>query len=556
MPQYIEVNGEVIEFPDNMTDDQIATVLSGGQGAPDQSEAETKRLASKKEVKAPPKPSMSERVLSNFVPGLSNRPDITPEGQADKAKELVRQLGLTARAGLTGLSGIPAMAADPLAKIANQAIGREVFPSQYDVLANAMNLPKPANQTERLVQAGTEALAGVGGQARVAQQAGSAMLSPFTQDIAQQAAVAAPAAVAAQATSDRATDVGFSPLANFAATLAVGTLAGAAGGKAQRKLTADKTPPVTMDEVKQRASAAYSRVDNSGVSIKPQPILKTIDEIETSLINNENFNPAMDTHKPVKQVLDLMRSMTGTQRMSFTKLDQLRQSASALTRESNEAATRRLASKVVEGLDNKITSLQPKDLMSGRGALGETLTDIKEARDAWKRVSKATVIEDALNIAEARALDPRASEGELIRNQFKNLAANKNKMKLFNKDEQEAIRRVVSGEGAERILALAARFNPARNQLVSGLTIGASMTNPVAAATAGAVAGTGVAADVTLGRIQRKAAENVVSQILAGNIPQPRSTSSWRALVEAEVQALQNQAEQQQQQQQEPVVAP
>ena len=309
-----------------------------------------------------------------------------------------------------------------------------------------------------------------------------------------------------------------------------------------------------MDEVKQRASAAYSRVDNSGVSIKPQPILKTIDEIETSLINNENFNPAMDTHKPVKQVLDLMRSMTGTQRMSFTKLDQLRQSASALARESNDAATRRLASKVVEGLDNKITSLQPTDLMSGRGALGETLTDIKEARESWKRVSKATVIEDALNIAEARALDPRASEGELIRNQFKNLAANKNKMKLFNKDEQEAIRRVVSGEGAERILALAARFNPARNQLVSGLTIGASMTNPVAAATAGAVAGTGVAADVTLGRIQRKAAENVVSQILAGNIPQPRSTSSWRALVEAEVQALQNQAEQQQQQ--EPVVAP
>jgi hypothetical protein len=551
MPQYIEVNGEVIEFPDNMTDDQIATVLSGGQGAPDQSEAETKRLASKKEVKAPPPPSMTERVLSNFVPGLSNRPDITPESQAAKGREIGRQVGLTGRMAVTGLTALPAVFADPLAKIVNQAAGREIFPSQYDVVANALGLPQPANQTERLVQAGGEALAGVGGQAKLAQQAGSAMLAPFTQDLAQQAAVAAPAAIAAQATSDRAAEVGFSPTANFAATLALGTLAGLAGGKTQRKLSADTTPPITMDEVKQRATTAYGRVDNSGVSIKPQPILKTIDDIEASLISNENFNPAMDTHKPVKQVLDLMRSMTGTQRMSFTKLDQLRQAASALSRESTDAATRRLAGKVVEGLDSKITSLQPTDLVTGGGNLKGTLADIKEARDSWRKVSKATVIEDALNIAEARALDPRASEGELIRNQFKNLAANKNKMKLFTSEEQAAIRQVVSGSGSEKILTLAARFNPARNQLVSGLTIGASLTNPTAAMITGGVAGTGLAADAALGRIQRKAAENVVSQILSGTIPQPRSNASWRALVEAEIQALQGQSEQQ-----EPMVAP
>ena len=554
MAQYVEVNGEVVEFPDNMTDAQIAAVLGGSAAAPDQSDAETKRLASKKEVKTTStEPSLASRVVSNFIPGLANRPDITPEGQAAKGMELGRQVGLTARTAVTGLSALPALVADPLAKIVNQAVGREVFPSQYGVAADVMGLPKPQNQLERVVQAGGEALAGVGGQAALAKQAGTALLAPFAQDVGQQAAVGAPAAMAAQATTDRASEVGFSPGANFAATLSVGLLAGLAGGKTQRKLTADTTPVVTMDDVKQKATSAYSRVDQSGVSIKPLPILKTLDDIETSLVKNENFNPLMDTHKPVKQVLDLMRSMTGTQRMSFTQLDQLRQAASSLARESKDPATRRLASKVVEGLDNKVTTLQPTDLISGRGKLGDAVSDIKEARDSWRRVSKATVIEDALNIAEARALDPKSSEGELIRNQFKVLATNKNKMRLFNKEEQTAIRKVISGEGSERILSLAARFNPARNQLISGLTLGASMTNPVAAITAGSVAAGGLAADVALARIQRQAAQNVVSQILAGSIPRPSSNVAWRALVEAEVQALQGQAEQANQ---EPMMAP
>lgn len=552
MAQYIEVNGEVVEFPDNMTDAEIAAVLRGPTSAPDQSDAETRRLASKAEIKpADADPSLASRVLSNFVPGLSNRPELTVEGQAATGMELGRQAGLTARMAVTGLSAIPALFADPLAKIVNQAAGREVFPSQYGVAADVLGLPEPQNQLERIVQAGGEALTGVGSQAALAKQAGTALVAPLAQDVAQQAAVGAPAAMAAQAASDRASEVGFGPSANFAASLSAGLLVGLVGGKTQRKLTAEDIPTVTMDDVKQKATAAYGRVDQSGVSVKPLPILKTLDEIETSLVKNENFNPLMETHKPVKQVLDLMRSMTGTQRMSFTQLDQLRQAASALSRESKDPATRRLASKVVEGLDNKVTSLQPNDLISGKGKLGETLSDIKEARDSWKRVSKATVIEDALNIAEARALDPKSSEGELIRNQFKVLAANKNKMRLFNKEEQEAIRKVVSGEGSEKILSLAARFNPARNQLISGLTVGASMTNPIAALTAGSVATGGLAADVSLARIQRQAAQNVVSQILAGSVPQPRSNTAWRALVEAEIQALQGQAEQT-----EPMIAP
>jgi hypothetical protein len=464
-----------------------------------------------------------------------------PAQEPSMLSQIGRQLGLTARGAISGAAALPAILAEPIVQGVNLVAGREVFPNQYQALQSALTnlgLPEPATGVERGVQAGVEALTGVGSQARLAQASGSALLAPFGQDVAQQAAAAVPAAIAAQATSERAAEVGFSPTANVAATLAVGTLAGITGAKAQRGLTAERVPAVTMDQVKNEAAKAYGRVDNSGVTIKPKPILDAIDDIERGLVSKENFNPKLDTHRPVQEIIDQMRSMVGTQRVSFTQLDQLRQTASALARESKEPATRRLAAKVVEGIDRKATQLQPTDLLTGRGNLQGALKDVKEARDSWRRVSKATILEDALNVAEARALDPKASEGELIRTQFKTLAANKEKMRLFSKEEQEAIRRVVSGEGSEKVLALLARFNPERSQLMTGLTIGAGFANPYVA---GATAATGIAADKALAAIQRNAAQNVIARILSGQIPPPRSNASWRALVEAETQAMQGQ---------------
>lgn len=461
--------------------------------------------------------------------------------QRSTADELLRQLGLTARAGITGVASLPALLAEPIVQGVNLAAGREVFPSQAQALQQALTqlgLPEPETRLERGVQAGTQALTGVGSQARLAAASGAPLLAPLAKDVPQQLAAAVPAGIAAQATSERAAEVGFSPIANTAATLAVGTLAGVAGAKTQRGLTAEKVPPVTMDDVKRQASQAYGRVDASGVTIKPKTVLSTIDDIEQGLLKNENFNPTLDTHRPVQQILEQMREAVGTQRVSFTNFDQLRQIASALSRESKEPATRRLAAKVVEGLDKRATTLQPTDLITGRGNLQGALKDVKDARDAWKRVSKATVLEDALNVAEARALDPKASEGELIRTQFKALAANKDKMRLFNKDEQAAIRKVVGGDSVENILSLLARFNPERSQLMMGGQIFVGTQNPIAAAS---MAGTGFAADKALGVLQRNAAQNVISKILAGQIEPPRSNASWRALVEAEAQAMQGQ---------------
>ena len=515
MPKYIQVGSDVVEFPDSMTEAQIEQVLSSQFATPQA---------------APVAPQ----------PAAKRQPSIPDQ--------IARQLGLTARAGLSGIASLPAMLAEPIAQGVNLVAGREVFPNQTEAVQRALTavgLPEPATPMERAVQAGASAAAGVGSQAALAQRAASGFLAPLTQNVGQQAAAAAGAGTAGQTVAERAQEVGLSPTSTAAATLASGLLGGLIAGQTVRVL--DRTPvkPITIDQVKQEAGRAYTRVDESGITVKPKPLLNMVDDIEVNLVNKSNFNPQLEAHRPVKQVLDQMREMVGTQRVSFSKLDQLRQAANNLARESRDPATRRLASEVVSGVDSKIANLQPKELITGQQNIGTALKDIKDARDAWRRVSKATVLEDALNIAEARALAPTSSEGDLIRNQFKAIAANKDKMRLFNENEQEAIRRVVGGSGLESVLALVARLNPQRNAFMAnvmagGATGGLISGSPATAAATAGMAGTGFAADKAMGALQRRAAQDLISRILRGEVERPTSSTKWRAMLEAQMQSYNN----------------
>lgn len=516
-------NGVVLsDIPEGTTKAQVmAKAISAGlatetdfgvsPSAPvDQSNAETARLNRGASPKEAPKPR------STF-------------------DELTRQLGLTARATGTALTDLPAMVLDPVVSGVNAVAGKEVIPPTSTAVQRFMTmagLPEPENKLERAVQRGASAVGGVGAQAKLATALGSQALAPLTRELGQQAAAAGAAATTSQAASEKFDEEGFSPAANFAATLATGLLAGGVAAKGVRSATTPKTPQLTMADVKQQAERAYTRVDDSGITVKPKPLLDTVDRIENRLINSEGFNPELASHKEVQTLLDQMRRMVGTQRVSFQKMDQMRQAAVKLSRENTDAATRRLANVVVSGIDDKITSLQPQELMTGKGNLSGALKDVKEARDAWKRAAKATLLEDALNVAEARALAPSASEGELIRTQFKQIAANKEKMRLFNSAEQAAIRRVVNGSGVETLLSMAAKFNPERSQLMAGAQIAGAFTNPVLS---GSVAVGGFGADKALGALQNSKANKTISNILSGSTTQPRSVTeaNLRALFES-----------------------
>ncbi len=447
--------------------------------------------------------------------------------QRSLGSDILRQVGLTGRIIGTGALSLPAMAADPLANLVNMAAGKTVMtpPSQgIQNLMTAAGVPTPETGLERAVQTGGSAMASVVPMAALAKVAPA--LAPLGQNLLQQTAAAGAGGTAAQVASDAVQEATDNPLASIVAGLAAGTVAGSLGAKAATSLSQQRQPLVTLDEIKKRAQQSYSTMENLGVQVKPKSILDTFDNIESKLVK-ENFNPKLDTHKPVAQVLEQIRTMVGQQRVPFTRLEQMR-SALVDLKNSKEPATRKYAGQAVAELDNYISNLGAKDIIAGKANVGEAVKAVQTARKDWRNLSRATVIEDALNVAEAKALDPKASEGELIRRQLINLASNKDKMRVFTERERNAIKSVASGPVADPLLSLLARFNPERSQLVTAGTAFAAGTNPALAI---GVSGTGFAADKLQGMLRQRAANRLISDIAQGSLPTLPPNMAWRGLL-------------------------
>jgi hypothetical protein len=267
-------------------------------------------------------------------------------------------------------------------------------------------------------------------------------------------------------------------------------------------------------------------MEQQGVFIKPKSVLDSFNNIEAKLVK-DNFNPKLDDHKPVAQVLEQVRDMIGTQRVSFPKLEQMRSALNDL-KTSKTPATRKYAGQAVAELDNYISNLSGKDVLAGKGSLGDAVKSVQDARKDWRNLSRATVLEDALNVAEAKALDPKASEGELIRRQLINLAGSKDKMRFFTDREKNAIKSVASGPMADPLLSLLARFNPERSQLVTAGTAFAAGTNPALAAT---VSGAGFAADKLQSALRQRSVNRLISDVATGRLPEVPPSMAWRGML-------------------------
>lgn len=431
--------------------------------------------------------------------------------------QILRQLGLTARAAGTAATAIPSMLADPLASIVNQVAGKKVMelPSQgVQNLMTMAGLPEPQGGLERAVQTGASAMGGVAPQAALAKNVSA--LRPLTQNLGAQVATAAPAGMAAQVTAEKTKEATDSDLAAVVAGMVGGAAIGNVAGKTVSSIKDVVRPKVSLDEIKAKSQANYKKMEEKGVSLKPKSVLDMLDNAETNLTSS-NFNPKLDTHKPVQQVLEQIRDMVGTQRVSFSKLEQMRSAATDL-KTSKEAATRKFAGQLVAEIDSYVGQVSPKDILTNKDNMAAAVKTVQEARQDWRNLSKASILENALDVSEAKALDPKASQGELLRRQLINLAADKNKMRSFTEREQNAIRAAAKGGSGDVLLSLLARFNPERSQITAGATVAGGIANPAAAA---AIAGTGFTADKLQSARRTSGTRRLVSDIAGGTLPAP-----------------------------------
>lgn len=102
-----------------------------------------------------------------------SKQDAALQSKRTKMEELARQIGLTVRAGVSGVAAVPAMVSDAATGVVNAGLDAVAgegngfrFQRAGDALGNVMTaagLPKPENATERVVQDVASGMAGAGG---------------------------------------------------------------------------------------------------------------------------------------------------------------------------------------------------------------------------------------------------------------------------------------------------------------------------------------------------------------------------------------------------------
>ena len=484
MPVY-QYDGQHYDLPEGLSNEQAIAKIKSHLGQPATAAPSTPAVSTE-----PPKRSLVE--------------------------EAIRQVGLTGRAAYEAFTS-PATAvlegATGAYNLGAQLLGSKsrapsIAAEQSKMLSSV--LPTPENATERAVQSGVQAMTSTAGLAKVAPN-----VAALSADLARQIPVAGISGLAAQPAAEFVKDATGSDLAATIAGIGVGTLTAAGAGKTLSALETGKQPIYTMKEVKDRASKSYTAVDNAGITLKPDSVRGMITNIRQGLDDARMVPGTAQADEVTLRLADMEKILGNNKELSFSALDKMRSTLNDL-KGSSDRDVARLGNVAVSKVDDYISNLDARDIIAGKEGMNAAVKSVMSARKDYRNASRAQMLDDALNTAEARALDPKASEGELIRRGFINIVANKDKLKLFTQTEQNIIKSVAKGGPLDPLLSIAARFNPFRSQLAAAGEAAAFTQSPTAAI---ALSTGGLAADLTQGFLRSRAATSAINRIASGAQP-------------------------------------
>jgi hypothetical protein len=218
----------------------------------------------------------------------------------------------------------------------------------------------------------------------------------------------------------------------------------------------------TRAELAEAAKAAYKKADEAGVVVSENS-LKGLKTRIVSLSKKEGLDK--DLHPDSAAALKRVTTAKGD--LTLTELETLRKIAKD-AQGSIKPADKRIASMIVEELDNYIDNLSEADVVAGDATKVKAL---KEARGLYSRAKKSEVIEELMQRAQDSSSQFSGSGLEnAIRTQFRGLAKNKKQMRMFTAEEQAAIRRVANGGPVENAARFIGKFAP--TGVVSGVLTG------------------------------------------------------------------------------------
>lgn len=469
-----------------------------------------------------PDGTTQEDILERYQ--LSQQPAQTPATPTAQPRstgqELLRQVGLTGRAAYEAFTSPATMVLEAVRSGVN--LGSEALGSDYRMASPAAaqsqmltqaGVPVPENALERAVQSGTQAMVSTAGLAKAAPN-----VPLLAADLIRQVPASAAAGLVAQPTAEVVKEVTGSDTAATIAGILTGTVAAAATGKG---IDYKYRPRETIAQVKDRAAQSYKAVDDAGITIKADSVNKMFNNIATGLDDARMVPGTSQANELTARLTEMSRILGNNQSIPFSYIDKMRAIVNDL-KSSPDADLKRLGSVAVTKIDDYISTINGKDVVAGKDGIDKAVKDIMSARKDWRNASRATALEDALDVAAVKALDPKASESELIRRGFINLAANKDKMKAFTTSEQNIIKSVAKGGPFDSVLSMIARFSPLRSQLMAAGQAAAYTQSPTAALT---LAGGGLTADLLQSALRKRSAQSAVQEIAAGATPRAPSTA-------------------------------
>jgi len=285
----------------------------------------------------------------------------------------------------------------------------------------------------------------------------------------------------------------------------------------------------TSADIKSQATQLYQQIDDAGVLIKSEPYNEFVNNVKSTVGTKvrEARNPKIvDVFKELDEARDAP--------ITLQKMQDLRSSISTL-KKSSEASDRMFAGKIVEQLDDFMEKLDSTKLVSPAKGDLEAIKLVPQARNLWKQARKSELLDE---IYEKAGLQPNAKYDDVVfatklRDQFRNLATNKNKLRGFTEEEVKAIKDAAQGGRVENALRAfgnvgkAERYSPEGGLIGGGLStfaFGPEFGNIVAgpigayigAKTVPALKGISTRAAGTLGK---QNLQNVINAIKTGGQP-------------------------------------
>jgi len=347
--------------------------------------------------------------------------------------------------------GLAAPTADALVGAWNYLADDNVRrPSQ--IISNMLPGPRAESPTERVIQSASGALAGTGGQVRagmrLVEAAKSAPGLPSTvapqlanigKEVSRSAVgqtVTAPVAAAVGQTVTEATD---NPFLGLAAATATSVAAG-------MRTTKREAVPDT-DKLLARSKSNYETLDKSGFELDSAQFKQHISTLPAKLRKEigyvESVNP---------KVAGAFKELLSDAPKDVAEITALRKIIGAAAK-SKDPAESMAAMRLLDEFDDYILNAPSSAVVGGDKS---AVLAWKEARADYSKVKKSELIEDIVLRAEVSQGGKEAT----VAAGLSALAKNKNKMRFFSPDEQEAIRDAAKGGSLQVMLRTLAKFAP------------------------------------------------------------------------------------------------